>query len=179
MILPPDLRASALMLAPTLAAVGVEWVVLNRCFTAELGRSPGRQAVSAAPHLPRLALAVLAATLAGFLAGSLFGVSPVWIAAAVTVASGPAALLAALIGVNVGPNLTYAGSLASLLWRRLLRAQDTDVNLGQFLRLGQAVGHLVLLRKRPLRHVVRLFPELEPACDMCRVAVRRHLRHLP
>ena len=124
------------MLAPTLAAVGVEWVVLNRCFTAELGRSPGRQAVSAAPHLPRLALAVLAATLAGFLAGSLFGVSPVWIAAAVTVASGPAALLAALIGVNVGPNLTYAGSLASLLWRRLLRAQDTDVKLGQFLRLG-------------------------------------------
>ena len=99
------------MLAPTLAAVGVEWVVLNRCFTAELGRSPGRQAVSAAPHLPRLALAVLAATLAG----SLFGVSPVWIAAAVTVASGPAALPAALIGVNVGPNLTYAGSLASLL----------------------------------------------------------------
>ncbi|HXI59710.1 MAG TPA: ArsB/NhaD family transporter, partial [Polyangia bacterium] len=148
-------------------------------------------------------LTVLAATLAGFLAGSLFGVSPVWIAAAgaaaitvpalvrrtaivvaasdnglaaavrallpggtslpallgiaaisallanlvnnlpailiiapVTVASGPAALLAALIGVNVGPNLTYAGSLATLLWRRLLRAQDTDVNLGQFLRLG-------------------------------------------
>ena len=70
------------MLAPTLAAAGVEWVVLNRCFTAELGRSPGRQAVSAAPHLPRLALTVLAATLAGFLAGSLFGVSPVWIAAA-------------------------------------------------------------------------------------------------
>jgi arsenical pump membrane protein len=216
---------AALMLLPTLAAIAVEWVVLNRFFAAELGRPPGHQAVSAAPHLPRLALAVLAATLAGFLAGSLFGVSPVWIAAAgaaaitvpalvrrtttaydllraiqpsfllfilglgvivaaasdnglaaavrvvlpggtslpallgiaaigallanlvnnlpailiiapVTVASGPAALLAALIGVNVGPNLTYAGSLATLLWRRLLRAQDTDVNLGQFLRLG-------------------------------------------
>jgi arsenical pump membrane protein len=216
---------AALMLAPTLAAVGVEWVVLNRFFAAELGRPPGRQAVPAAPHLPRLALAVLTATLAGFLAGSLFGVSPVWIAAAgaaaitvpalvrrtatasdlvratqpsfllfvlglavivvaasdnglaaavrmvlpggtslpallgiaavsallanlvnnlpailiiapVALASGPAALLAALIGVNVGPNLTYAGSLATLLWRRLLRAQDTDVNLGQFLRLG-------------------------------------------
>jgi arsenical pump membrane protein len=216
---------AALMLAPTLAAVGVEWVVLNRFFAAELGRPPGRQAVSAAPHLPRLALAVLTATLAGFLAGSFFGISPVWIAAAgaaaitipalvrrtatagevlraiqpsfllfvlglgvvvvaasgnglaaavravlpggtswpallgiaavsallanlvnnlpailiiapVAVASGPAAVLAALVGVNVGPNLTYAGSLATLLWRRLLRAQDTDVNLGQFLRLG-------------------------------------------
>jgi arsenical pump membrane protein len=25
-----------------------------------------------------------------------------------------------LIGVNVGPNLTYVGSLANLLWRRVL-----------------------------------------------------------
>ena len=32
--------------------------------------------------------------------------------------SGAAPVLAVLIGVNVGPNLTYAGSLATLLWRR-------------------------------------------------------------
>jgi arsenical pump membrane protein len=44
--------------------------------------------------------------------------------------------LAALVGVNVGPNLTYVGSLVTLLWRRLLRAEDTDVNLAEFLRLG-------------------------------------------
>ena len=25
-----------------------------------------------------------------------------------------------LVGVNVGPNLTYVGSLANLLWRRVL-----------------------------------------------------------
>jgi arsenical pump membrane protein len=48
--------------------------------------------------------------------------------------SGP--ILATLIGVNVGPNLTYVGSLATLLWRRVLRAEDTDVELGEFLRLG-------------------------------------------
>jgi arsenical pump membrane protein len=47
-------------------------------------------------------------------------------------------VLAALVGVNVGPNLTYVGSLATLLWRRLLRAEDTDVNLGEFTRLGAA-----------------------------------------
>ncbi|MGH8960781.1 MAG: SLC13 family permease [Jatrophihabitantaceae bacterium] len=35
-----------------------------------------------------------------------------------------ALILAALIGVNVGPNSTYGGSLATLLWRRLLPAQD-------------------------------------------------------
>jgi arsenical pump membrane protein len=46
------------------------------------------------------------------------------------------AALAALVGVNVGPNLTYVGSLATLLWRRLLRAEDTDVNLAEFVRLG-------------------------------------------
>jgi arsenical pump membrane protein len=45
-------------------------------------------------------------------------------------------VLAMLIGVNVGPNLTYAGSLATLLWRRVLHAHDTDADLGEFLRLG-------------------------------------------
>jgi arsenical pump membrane protein len=54
----------------------------------------------------------------------------------VAVASGPGAVLAMLIGVNVGPNLTYVGSLATLLWRRVLRAEDTDIELGEFVRLG-------------------------------------------
>ena len=54
----------------------------------------------------------------------------------VALASGPGAVLAMLIGVNVGPNLTYVGSLATLLWRRVLRAQDTDIELGEFTRLG-------------------------------------------
>ena len=31
-------------------------------------------------------------------------------------------MLAVLLGVNIGPNATYAGSLATLLWRRLLPA---------------------------------------------------------
>jgi arsenical pump membrane protein len=41
-----------------------------------------------------------------------------------------------LVGVNVGPNLTYVGSLATLLWRRVLHVEDTDVELGEFVRLG-------------------------------------------
>jgi len=49
---------------------------------------------------------------------------------------GHGAVLAALVGVNIGPNLTYVGSLATLLWRRILRAEDSEVNLGEFLRLG-------------------------------------------
>jgi arsenical pump membrane protein len=50
--------------------------------------------------------------------------------------AGPAAVLAVLLGVNIGPNLTYAGSLATLLWRRIVRAHDTDVDIGEFTRLG-------------------------------------------
>jgi arsenical pump membrane protein len=51
-------------------------------------------------------------------------------------ATGPAAVLAVLIGVNIGPNLTYAGSLATLLWRRVLREHDAEPDLGEFTRLG-------------------------------------------
>jgi arsenical pump membrane protein len=45
-------------------------------------------------------------------------------------------VLAVLVGVNIGPNLTYAGSLATLLWRRLLADRDTGIDLGEFTRLG-------------------------------------------
>jgi arsenical pump membrane protein len=54
----------------------------------------------------------------------------------VAVTGGDGAVLAALIGVNVGPNLTYVGSLATLLWRRVLHAEDTDVSLREFVTLG-------------------------------------------
>lgn len=49
---------------------------------------------------------------------------------------GPVAVLAVLIGVNVGPNLTYVGSLATLLWRRIVAAHDHRTSTGEFTRLG-------------------------------------------
>ncbi|AXE39810.1 Arsenical pump membrane protein [Acidipropionibacterium virtanenii] len=49
---------------------------------------------------------------------------------------GPVAVLAVLIGVNVGPNLTYVGSLATLLWRRIVAAHDHRTDTGEFTRLG-------------------------------------------
>jgi arsenical pump membrane protein len=54
----------------------------------------------------------------------------------VAAASGADAVLAVLVGVNVGPNLTYVGSLATLLWRRVLHVEDHEVQLGEFVRLG-------------------------------------------
>ncbi|MDW5593537.1 SLC13 family permease [Conexibacter stalactiti] len=52
---------------------------------------------------------------------------------------GTGPLLAALIGVNVGPNLTWTGSLATLLWKRVLRRARGDApEWRTFLRLGVA-----------------------------------------
>ncbi len=219
------LRFATLMVLPTIAAVGVEWVVFRRFFAVELKR-PRRAGVRPAqPEVPRFAIAVLALTLAGFAISSVVGIEPVWFAAAgagaisipalarrtatpvalaravepgflifvlglgvivqaasvngldsavravlptggslpdllaiaalsaifanllnnlpatlmlvpVAAAAGTGPVLATLVGVNVGPNLTYVGSLATLLWRRVLRAEDSDVELGEFLRLG-------------------------------------------
>ncbi|MFG2325229.1 SLC13 family permease [Streptomyces sp. NBC_01723] len=50
--------------------------------------------------------------------------------------AGPAHVLAVLIGVNLGPNLTYVGSLATLLWRRILHRHGIDVSLARFTLLG-------------------------------------------
>jgi len=50
--------------------------------------------------------------------------------------AGPGPVLAGLIGVNLGPNLTYVGSLATMLWRRILRAHDSDPALREYTRLG-------------------------------------------
>jgi arsenical pump membrane protein len=50
--------------------------------------------------------------------------------------SGPVAILAVLIGVNIGPNLTYVGSLSNLLWRGVLRQQNVEASVGEYTRLG-------------------------------------------
>jgi arsenical pump membrane protein len=218
-------RFAELMVLPTIAAVGVEWVVFRRFFAVDLERPRHTATRPEAPEFPRPAVAVLALTLVGFALSSVLGIAPVWFAAAgaaamtvpalargaetpvalaraaqpgflifvlglgvivqaasvngldsavravvptggsladllaiaalsaifanlvnnlpatlmlvpVTAAAGTGPVLATLIGVNVGPNLTYVGSLATLLWRRVLHAEDTDVELGEFLRLG-------------------------------------------
>jgi arsenical pump membrane protein len=60
-------------------------------------------------------------------------------------AAGPGEVLAVLIGVNAGPNLTYVGSLATLLWRRVLRQRGEELPTWEFLRLGAMTVPPVLL----------------------------------
>jgi arsenical pump membrane protein len=225
-------RFGALMLLPTIWAVGVDWLALRGL--APRGTPPGRADVAAAAGeppegVPGFALGVLSLTLAGFLASSLLGVAPVWIAAAgaalitlpalrapartahelvhavqpgfiifvfglavivaavgahglesairqllpatstadpslpallftaavaavvanlvnnlpatlllipVAAAHGVGPVLAVLVGVNVGPNLTEVGSLATLLWRRALAADGAEMPRREFAVLG-------------------------------------------
>jgi arsenical pump membrane protein len=87
---------------------------------------------SALPDL--LAIAAIGAILANLLNN----LPAILILAPALAPVGHGAVLAALVGVNIGPNLTYVGSLATLLWRRILRSDDADVHLGEFLRLGAA-----------------------------------------
>jgi arsenical pump membrane protein len=49
---------------------------------------------------------------------------------------GTPSILAVLIGVNIGSNLTYLGSLANLLWRRVLTPYGEAPSAWQFSRVG-------------------------------------------
>ncbi|MYW63691.1 arsenic transporter [Streptomyces sp. SID8379] len=81
--------------------------------------------------------ALLAVTAVAALLANLINNLPATLALLPVVApAGPGPVLAALIGVNVGPNLTYVGSLATLLWRRIVHAHGTEPELGDFTRLG-------------------------------------------
>ena len=71
------------------------------------------------PHGTDL-LALIGLALLGGLLANLLNNIPATLALLPLVAASPLAVLAVLIGVNVGPNLTFAGSLATLLWRRQL-----------------------------------------------------------
>jgi arsenical pump membrane protein len=76
------------------------------------------------------------AALAALLANVVNNLPAVLALVPIAAVGGPGPLLAVLIGVNLGPNLTYAGSLATLLWRRVLQAHDAEPSVAEFTRLG-------------------------------------------
>jgi arsenical pump membrane protein len=85
-----------------------------------------------------LALAALAAVLANLLNNL-----PATLMLVPLVPHTPSFVLAVLLGVNIGPNLTYVGSLATLLWRQILRAHDDP----------PATGLSCASARRPYRYV--------------------------
>jgi arsenical pump membrane protein len=96
-----------------------------------LGRLVDALVPQQADLLGLLAVAGLAAVLANLLNNL-----PAVLVLVPAVEHSPGLLLAVLIGVNVGPNLTYVGSLATLLWRQILHVRDAAPTTSEFLRLG-------------------------------------------
>jgi arsenical pump membrane protein len=92
-----------------------------------------------APLLPggtSLPALLAVAALAAVLANVCNNLPAVLVLLPLAAPSGAGAVLAVLLGVNIGPNLTYTGSLATLLWRRVLRHHGSSPDLGEFTRLG-------------------------------------------
>jgi arsenical pump membrane protein len=97
------------------------------------------------PHGQSLPALLAVAVVSAVLANLLNNLPATLIIVVVVAASAPGGVLAMLIGVNVGPNLTYVGSLATLLWRRIVHAHDEDVNTAEFLKLGALTVPLSLV----------------------------------
>ena len=61
------------------------------------------------------------------------------------IASREALTAAAIVGVNLGPNLTTVGSLATMLWLILLRRRGLEISAFDYLKIGVAVTVPALL----------------------------------
>jgi len=92
-----------------------------------------RPLVPAGTSLPAL---LGTAALAAALANVINNLPAVLVLLPLAAPAGAGAILAVLLGVNIGPNLTYTGSLATLLWRRVLRQHGSSPSLWEFTRLG-------------------------------------------
>jgi arsenical pump membrane protein len=97
------------------------------------------------PHGSSLWSLLALAALAAVLANAINNLPAVLLLLPAVAAGGAGPVLAVLIGVNTGPNLTYVGSLATLLWRRTLRRHQAEPPTSEFLRLGALTVPPVLL----------------------------------
>jgi arsenical pump membrane protein len=59
--------------------------------------------------------------------------------------SHPALIYATIIGVDLGPNLTTVGSLATMLWLVLLRRKGLDITTADYVKLGLLAVPAMLL----------------------------------
>jgi arsenical pump membrane protein len=103
---------------------------------AVVGNGLGQALAPLVPAGTSLLALLSIAALAAALANVCNNLPAVLVLLPLTAASGSGAVLAMLLGVNIGPNLTYTGSLATLLWRRTLRRHGEVPDLGEFTRLG-------------------------------------------
>jgi arsenical pump membrane protein len=115
---------------------GVFVLGLGIVVQAAVGNGLGRALAPLLPAGTSLPALLAIAALAAVLANVCNNLPAVLVLLPLTAAAGSGAVLAVLLGVNIGPNLTYTGSLATLLWRRSLRHHGSAPDLGEFTRLG-------------------------------------------
>lgn len=103
---------------------------------AATGSGLGAHAGDLLPHGATLPALLGTAVVAALLANVVNNLPATLVLLPAAAHAGPATLLAVLLGVNLGPNLTYVGSLATLLWRRVLTSHGEQVSLATYTRLG-------------------------------------------
>jgi arsenical pump membrane protein len=108
-------------------------VVVAGLVNGPLGKALADLLPRAASFTGLLAVAVIAAALANAVNNL---PATLLMLAALGPGAPPALILAMLVGVNIGPNLTYSGSLATLLWRRMASEQGHAPRLATFTWLG-------------------------------------------
>jgi arsenical pump membrane protein len=122
-------RAAAV---PFLAFVLALGIVVKAVVSNGLGSALG-SVIPGGEGLPALlAIAAVAAVLANIINN----LPAVLVLLPLAALAGTGAVLAVLLGVNIGPNLTYAGSLATLLWRRIVHQHGPGPSLREFTLLG-------------------------------------------
>lgn len=103
--------------------------------------------LSAAQQLPGVACALVVSFAVG-IANNLINNLPLGLIAGSTLHATHATGLianAVLIGVDLGPNLSVTGSLATILWLIALRKEKLDVSFWRFLKVGAIVMPIALL----------------------------------
>jgi arsenical pump membrane protein len=129
------LRHISWSILPLVAGLFVLVAAVDQAGALEMSRGALRRAAELSPLTGGLSSAFGAALLSN-IANNL----PIGLVAGNALHGAPAAIRdAVLIGVDLGPNLSVSGSLATILWLIALRRDGEDVSFWKFLRYGLLV----------------------------------------
>ncbi|WP_221633930.1 SLC13 family permease [Nocardioides luti] len=131
-------RAAHPSFAVFVLALGVVVAALAVGF---LGDAVARVLPDSTSYAALLVIAVVATVLANLLTN----LSATLLVVPLVAPLGDAAVLAALLGLNIGSGLTYTGSLANLLWRRGLTHQGERISMREFHRVSLVATPVTLV----------------------------------
>lgn len=131
-------RAAHPSFAIFVLALGVVVAALSTGF---LGDAVADLLPGSTSYVDLLVIAVVATVLAN----ALTNLSATLLVVPLLAPLGTTAVLAALLGLNIGSGLTYTGSLANLLWKRGLHRQGQHVSLWEFHRVSLVATPIALV----------------------------------